>query len=390
MIFNKPKIIFVEVDDTEKFPPEISVLNALLDNDRYELIICSLKPSTYIKQFCRKHNIALYSANGVVARKQNYDGLKLLKKFWDYHRNREKIWHIIDSVYKNEDLIWINSFITLKTLGDKILNYKYVIHLFELMNEPRMFYKLPYPKMGLKKYLENAYKVIECEYNRSCIMQAWFDLKNRPIVIPNKLYIDEDELSRCVVPKDICDVLESIKNKKIIIYQGILGPERPIELFARAVNELGSEFAMVIMSDNKLPAYITKNINNLYQIGYLKAPMHLLVTKKAYIGVLCYQASPVGYAGNDCLNSIYCAPNKIYEYSRYGLPMIGNDIPGLKYTLEYNGCGICVKDMTVDNIIDSIQKIDCNYDEYKNCSYRFYNDINVKNIIDKEVLDWRR
>ena len=306
----------------------------------------------------------------------------IVKKIIDYVNNRKKIWSAIDSVYHEGDLLWVNTFDTLKLLGKKILKYKYIIHLLELIHETRYCYMLPYPKYDFGKYLSSAYRVIECEYNRACITQVWFGLKQRPLVIPNKLFLCEQKQIDWQVPYEIKNTMEELKEKKIILYQGILGPERPIGVFAEAVSELGDDYVMLVMSNSQMD----KKYKNLVEVGFLSPPNHLYVTQRGYIGILNYQACSTGFSGNDCLNSIYCAPNKIYEYSKFGLPMIGNDIPGLKYTIEHLGAGICVKKMDKEIIKEAILKISNNYEEYKQHSQDLYDSVDIKEIIRNEIL----
>ena len=376
------KIVFVETDNIERYPPEISVLNALTSISEMDVVICSLCPSAYMEDYCREKNILIISANGEILREKKYPGLRIINKGYDYTINKKKIWRAIDKVYSKGDFLWINTFDTLKLLGDRILKYKYIIHLFELIHKTRYFYKMPYPKYEFGKYLKGAYRVIECEYNRACITQAWFGLDRRPVVIPNKHYLEKIEDTGFQVADDIKQQMMLLEGKKIILYQGILGPERPIGLFAETVSELVGDYVMLVMSSTKLD----KKYENLVEIGFISPPNHLYVTRRAHIGILNYQANKTGFSGNDCLNSIYCAPNKIYEYSRFGLPMIGNDIPGLKYTIEYSGAGICVEEMTKQNIKDAIIKISENYESYKQHSLGFYDSVDIKKIIENEIL----
>ena len=59
------------------------------------------------------------------------------------------------------------------------------------------------------------------------------------------------------------------------------------------------------------------------------------ITSYARIGINFYRPN--------CLNKAFCAPNKIYEFSGFGIPIIGNDIPGLKNTIGLNNAGKCVR-----------------------------------------------
>lgn len=375
------RIVFIEVDDIERYPPEISILNALSSLSTINLIVCSLCPSDYMKKYCETKHIELINANGFVIRKKHYSLANTLTKVLDYKKCRERLWQAIDSVCQKQDILWINTFDALKLLGEKIINYKYIVHLYELIHETRVYYKLPYPKYNLGKYLRHAYRVIECEYNRACITQTWFQLQRRPVVIPNKLFLDSDK-ENYQVGQEIVEKMNKLKGKKIILYQGILGPERPIGVFAEAVSELGDDYTMLVMSNSKMDI----KHKNLVEIDFINPPNHLYVTQRAYIGILNYQASMNGYSGNDSLNSIFCAPNKIYEYSRFGLPMIGNDIPGLKYTLEYSGAGICIRNMNKEDIKKAIIRIDNNYEEYKRYSAEFYNNVDIRKIILEDIL----
>ncbi len=379
---NVKRLIFVESDDTRRYPPEISVLHALKEIDSIELIVCSLCPSDYIKDFCSRNHITCIDAHGIIMRNHSYGGLRVAVKIHDYVKNKKLLWKAIKSNYNDGDALWINSYSTLKLLGQALSDYKYIIHLFELIHETKMFYKLPLPKFDLEHLLKNAYRVIECEYNRACITQAWFDLKLRPVVLPNKLYLGNDENSNFSVDHSTVELLDRLKEKKIILYQGILGPERPVGVFAEAISEMGKDYVMIVMSNSKME----KRYDNVYEIGFINPPDHLYVTQRAYIGILYYKASKLGFAGNDCLNSIFCAPNKIFEYSKYALPMIGNDIPGLQYSIGATGSGLCLNKTTKEAIKDAIQQIDRNYMFYQNNSRHLYESVDIKGIIEKEII----
>lgn len=377
-------VIIVDTDDAERYPPELSVINALSMLEGIELVLCSLRPSNYIKQYCHRYGIKLIDCGGVNTRKTKFGTGQFIKKAKVLKDNKEKLWNAINSVHDKGDILWICMYSTLKMLGNKVLKYKYVIHLYELIHEMRIYYRLPYPQFDLSIYLRKAYKVVECEYNRAQITKAWFDLPDLPVVLPNKLYLRNEEEADIGGDDDIRRILEKIGDKKIILFQGGMGKERPIEPFVEAVGELGDEFTIVVVSGDKIN--LSEKPDNLIETGFIKAPFHLAVTRNAYIGILMYQSSSRGYAGNDCLNSVYCAPNKVYEYSKYGLPMIGNDIPGLKYTIETSKSGICIKNISKNEIKKAIIKIDEDYNFYKQNSLRFYNEVNIKQIIEKEII----
>lgn len=77
------------------------------------------------------------------------------------------------------------------------------------------------------------------------------------------------------------------------------------------------------------------------------------------------------------LNNIYCAPNKIWEYSRFGLAMVGNDIPGLLFLNQLNiGCTL-----NLNNMLDVDIKMNYlvnYYQTMKHESLKFYHSLDMK------------
>ena len=111
------------------------------------------------------------------------------------------------------------------------------------------------------------------------------------------------------------------------------------------------------------------NPNTIYS-EYIPAPLHLEVTSNAEIGLLFYDP--------DTLNKAFCAPNKIFEYSVFGLPIIGNNIPGLYNTIGRAKAGICT-DFSYEGIKKALEEIYSHYDEYSSMAYKFYDSVdNVK------------
>lgn len=110
----------------------------------------------------------------------------------------------------------------------------------------------------------------------------------------------------------------------------------------------------------------------------------MLITKEAYIGVLTYFPRP--YSINSVINPIYCAPNKIFEYAKYGIPMISNDIPALHYIFNEYSCGKCINyPMTPQSIASIIGDISQNYNQYSSGSHNYYESVNTLKII-KDII----
>ena len=89
------------------------------------------------------------------------------------------------------------------------------------------------------------------------------------------------------------------------------------------------------------------------------------------------------------MNPVYCAPNKIYEYSGFGIPLICNDIPGLKYTVEQYHAGICLNDITKESVSLAVQGILSDYQEYSDCAQKFFDAVDLATEV-KKVLAYAR
>lgn len=302
-------------------------------------------------------------------------------KFMRMFSIRKKLWNEIDSIYEKDSVLWVGHNITIKHLGNRLLKYRYILHLNEL-NEGIFYWpNMPIFKMNAEKIGNTAGAVVVPEYNRAHITKAWWGLKQLPYIMPNKPYLNSkiNRNSEIVHSEEAKEICEKLKDKKIILYQGVISKERKIDEFVKAVGTLGDEYAFVIMSsgidkiDFELP-------DNCYLINYIYAPYHLEVTSHAFIGILSYVPEKTS---NSVLNSIYCAPNKIYEYSMFGIPMLSNDVPALQSLFAVNNCGICVTENSEQVIVDAIKEIEKNYSIYSSNALNFYESTdNIKTLSD--------
>ena len=107
---------------------------------------------------------------------------------------------------------------------------------------------------------------------------------------------------------------------------------------------------------------------------------HLAFFKYTYMGVLPYK--PVKSQSSDELNALYCAPNKIFEYAGFGVPMIGSDVLGLKLPFEKWMIGECYQDESIDSIISAIDIVDNNHDLMSEKCKAFYESVDIGAIIE--------
>ena len=359
-------IILINKANTGSRPPVISVLYILSDlGFNVKLITC--KVSMRFKEMMNKKNIEVFEL-------PYFNNNSFLGKIKDYLLFRYHALKLIKKNYGYNSLIWIADVPTVVALGSKIKKYRYKLQIQELHEESKFQLK------AISKVIHNAETVFMPEYNRTIIYQIWFGLEQRPIVLPNKPYFipKKSELQNLIQKNE--KKLSVFKGKKVILYQGGIYKERLLENITQAVSELYDNFMLLLVGKEQEYGYIDelrKIDNSIIHVPYLPAPDYLVYSTVAYMGWLGYSATS--------LNNAYCAPNKIYEYSAFSLPMIGNDVPGLRTVFESTKSGIIVDQSDVQSIKRGIIAIDINYKKYKTNSSKIYQMSDNNEIIKKSL-----
>ncbi len=368
------KIILIQVDSILLYPPTMALIYEL-DNACCDIVVLTTVVNDQLKGVLPK------SVNVHKIGKDYIYNRPLLAKLENLFLVRKNIWDYIDECYDEDTLLWVMSNITVKHMGMKLLNYRYNLHLFELVERVSYIGKHTFG-LDLAKLAYTAHKVIVCEYNRAQITQAWFKLKELPLVISNKPMPNDFKRNSEITQSELTKkIIEKLKDKKIILYQGVVDAERPIEPIAKTVEALDDSFVFMVMTGSKCEQL--KIYKKTIIMPYIIAPYHLEVTSHAFVGILIY--TPVYEVFTSPLNSIYCAPNKIYEFSQFGIPMIGNNIPGLKYTIEHNRMGVCVNEMNTESFAEAIQNVVDNFDTYSKNAIDFNQNDNKSEVI-REAL----
>ena len=166
---------------------------------------------------------------------------------------------------------------------------------------------------------------------------------------------------------DVADALKKLENHHVLLYQGMISNERDLTPLAEGLKRSGSGWILALMGTDYIGdagASLKKIYPNTVYLGYFYPPHHFEITSHADICVACYEETSI--------NTRYCAPNKIYEYAAFGLPMLCNAIPGLQETVGRYHAGKCVDFHDPDQIADAIQDLTDNYDDYSAGAIRMY------------------
>ena len=336
------EIIVIHKDEIQKDPPLISVLNILADlGCRVRLVTCGFTVTlrTQLEQkgisfTVLEHCIGAHNTIGKIAQ---------------YMRFRQGV-SVVLNKYPNA-FLWIEGAQTISALGNLYKERNYVLQIHEL-------YETSKPQLhAIGQVIQQAYCVFMPEYSRTSIYQVWFRLKRRPIVLPNKPYFLPSVEVLATLRSKYASKIKLLQDKKIILYQGYIGKDRDLTAYVKAISKLGAEYVFLLVGPDGGMLSKYRAINSaIVHINYLPAPDYLLFTSIAHIGILGY--SPVS------LNNIFCAPNKIFEYTAYGLPIIGNDIPGLYFLINKYTAGVVVDEKDEQSIKQAILLIESDYDNY--------------------------
>jgi len=272
-------------------------------------------------------------------------------------------------------LLWIGSADTALALGKKLWGCRYILHIRELYDNS------PFYRRALGEYARKADCVVVPEMCRGAILRSWYGLGKKPFVLPNKPAEHPRRRQMEVEDAQAKALLNTIKpDEKILLYQGHLGLGRDVRPVAEAVGRAGSGWRFVAMGPGNADyiASLKKDFPALLHIPRVSAPFHLQITSHAKVGVIVYAW--------DKLNNVFCAPNKIWEYSGFGLPILCSDLPTLETTVRANNAGVCVDMTNTAQIVTALRGMDENYASFSAAATRLYDSIDTRVTI-KLILD---
>lgn len=359
------KIVLIHKAELAVRPPVISSLLILSDLG-YQVTLIDEKITDYWKEELEKREIAYYEI------KRDHKSSPF-GKLLSYYKFRKKTYQILKET-GNESLIWIEGAQTIVALGNKVNRYRHILQIQELHEKSNRQIN------AIKQVIHQAEAVFMPEFNRTMIYKVWFKLDKQPYLLPNKPYFVLSEKDCDKVLNEYHDRICNLQNKKVILYQGGIKRLRMLDKIARAIKVIDNNYHLLVVGPEQESGVIDeiKEITpEITHISFIPAPNYMAFCKIAHIGYVTYEPNS--------LNNIYCAPNKIFEYSSFGLPMIANDIPGLRFTVGVSGACELVEPTIINSIVEGLQRIENSYSKYKENSIAFYNSVDNKKTI-SEVL----
>ena len=295
-------------------------------------------------------------------------------KIYSWLTYRNSLLQFLKHIDRKNSLLWFGNVESYLPLYGHLSKYHTAVSFLELLD-------LRSWKSSFTGHIVKSNEfVTACEETRAYVMKDAWALDKLPYVLPNKPY--SINITKNAIPsiQETKDILAKLGNAKYIVYQGIFQNIEYISAVAKALKKEFPDFYFVLMGldrNNVIPSIKKLNPNIIY-VPYIPAPKHLEITSHAYIGLLFYEPFH--------LNRAFCAPNKIYEYSSFGLPIIGNNIPGLKNTIGTAHAGLCI-DINEENVINAIKYINEHYEEISNSAYDFYESTDNVEVVNQIIAD---
>ena len=191
-----------------------------------------------------------------------------------------------------------------------------------------------------KRAIHDADLIICANNERASIMQEHFGLANLPTAIRNlsQLPLIRDSISQGY--EETTDTFFKLPGITLV-YAGVLSSARKIESLVE-IAEKEKNTKLLIIGDGQHRSYLedraSKSLGRrVLFTGSIPYTYLSVLLSKCDIGYLFYPT--------DILNNIYCAPNKIYEYSSVRLPMIANANPTVERILSDSSIGVASDDL---------------------------------------------
>ena len=339
-------------------PPIMTVIECLLDSESYNVNFISTQSSNLTHPNLKEY---------ILPQSHNVSKISKIKNYIKYRMFVDKV---LTDHSQTEDIVWLGSLDTAIACKGLIFLKKnpYVLHLHELYDTHLKKLKV------VKTIAQNAKYVVVPELNRAGILQVWLELKNRPTVLPNKPYRHPRDKKLIPTHRLTQSILEKYKtDKPIVLYQGHIGGDRNLMPIAQAMKMLPDyEFWLLGTDHGSYSEQLLAISDNIKYLGSVPAPYHLEITSYASIGIMSYD--PIN------LNNLYCAPNKLWEYSGFGIPFLSNKCLSLEGS-QMESIGISI-DWQVENILKSLKRITNKELEYEKNAINFYNNCDVVSIIE--------
>lgn len=180
-----------------------------------------------------------------------------------------------------------------------------------------------------QRFAPCADRVIVPNRFRAEIYRTEFRLKAEPVVVMNC-----PPLVRYPKTARLRQELALPADARIVLYHGVLKPNRGLEQLVLSARHLNQGTALVFIGEQGdfyrevlAPLGRAENVQgNVYFLPYVSPAEIMSYVCSADLGVVIYR--------NTNRNNYLCAPTKLYEYVMAGIPFVGCNFPEVKSFLQ--------------------------------------------------------
>ncbi len=273
-------------------------------------------------------------------------GMKMYLNFnWKLFRKLLKI-------TKKEDVLLANDLDALlpNYLVSKIKGCELVFDSHEIFSEVPTLYNRPFRKKIWKALEGFIVPKIKHFYTVSEGYADWFEkaYKTRPEVIMNVPMVQP-------IKEELNLSLPELKSgEKVLIYQGVLNFSRGIDKMIEAMQFVKNAQLWILGFGPKKSEFeaLTSELNledTVKFIGQVSPSQLKSITPRADLGLSLEEDFGISYR--------YALPNKIFDYTHAGIPVLGTNLPEIKNTIEKFGIGKTIQNHEPQHIAELIQEI---------------------------------
>jgi glycosyltransferase involved in cell wall biosynthesis len=288
------------------------------------------------------------------------------------------IFRLIKLLFDKKSILYTADFqiIALVVVLKKILPFKQAIiyHQFEVINDKKQGKAT---RLMYDVFVANL-KIVDLfifpEVNR---MNYFLDGKN---IAKEKLLIFPNTTKLTDISNTLGVDFELPKGKKICLHVGAIGGENHyfIELL-EAIKRMQSQnfvFVFVGRLSNEVKSILeAETLNNLIIIPSIPHEQLSVLYLKADLGIILYKGPGINYE--------FCAPNKLYEFWSFGIPVLAHKLEGLKSIFNNDFQGKLIDFENVDNAVDALINIDTNENMRKKLKNYFNENLTVDHYLDE-------
>lgn len=139
----------------------------------------------------------------------------------------------------------------------------------------------------------------------------------------------------------------------IVLYQGGLAPGRGVDLLLESFKQRNDDKVVIVfMGYGVLEGAIRMASETCNTVFFHKA-----VTPDVLLSYTVSADVGISFIENTCLSYYFCMPNKLFEYSMVGLPVIVSNMKEMREFIESNEMGVAVESETPEDINKAIDKL---------------------------------